>query len=339
MVGVDVMPDQDTGRLVGLLPVVPAVPRRLAFDVMAPTVFHQRWWLDATTGGDYAEAEVAQGGRRVGWFPYAVAHVFAGHRVCAMPVLTHFLGPAIDDGPGAACNRVLRRAQITRELLAQVPQTSGFWQVMHRGTNDTLVYQELGYEAAVQFTFEVAAAPAEVLWRNMRDKTRNVIRRAEEQHGVSSLDAASFAAGYTGNLRRAGSPSRYSSALIERVCQAAISRGQGRILAAEDNDGEVAAAIFYVWDTQAAYYLLSSRRADSGNGAVSLLLWHAMKDIAARGLVFDFEGVVTAGSALFFTGFGGVIVPRYVVSRFTFGHRLAGRLSNPLRKSSLAKYL
>ncbi len=308
-------------------------------DPLAPSVFHQPWWLSAATGGDYAEAVVVEGGRRVGWFPYLLSTILPGQRLCGMPLLTHFLGPAIDEGRGAACNRVLRRAQITRELLAQVPRTSGFWQVMHRGTPDTLVYQELGYNSTVQFTFEVPPAPADVLWGTMRDKTRNVIRRAKEQHGVSALDASAFSAVYNDNLGRGGIASRYSPALLERVCQAAISRGQGRIVAAENAAGQIAASIFYIWDAQAAYYLLSTRRPDAGNGAVSLLLWHAMQDVAARGLIFDFEGVVTSGSALFFTGFGGVIKPRYVVSRFSLGHRVAGRLSNPFRRGSTEKYL
>ncbi len=321
----------------GTTPTTAALPAPV-FDQLAPTVFHQPWWLKAVTGGDYAEAVVSQGGRRVGSFPYVVSDVLAGHKVCGMPMLTHFLGPAIDEGRGAACNRVLRRAQITRELLAQMPRTSGFWQVMHRGTPDTLVYQELGYEVAVRFTFEVAADKPGVLWANMRDKTRNVIRRAEEQHGVMELEASAFGAVYNDNLARGGTASHYSPALLERVCQAAISRNQGRIIAAENAAGQIVAAIFYVWDAEAAYYLLSTRRTDSGNGAVSLLLWHAMQDVAARGLIFDFEGVVTSGSALFFTGFGGVVKPRYVVSRFSMAHRVAGRLSNPFRRNSSERY-
>ncbi len=336
--GVDVRPSQNIALRASVPLGVPAFTD-LTYDPLAPTVFHQPWWLNAATGGDYAEAVVIQGGRRVGCFPYVLSSILAGRKLCGMPPLTHFLGPAIDEGRGAACNRVLRRAQITRELLSQMPRTSGFWHVMHRGTSDTLVYQEMGYDAAVQFTFEVAPAEPDMLWANMRDKARNVIRRAQEQHAVAELDASAFGAVYNDNLAKGGTASRYSPALLERVCQAAVSRGQGRIIAAENAAGQIAAAIFYVWDTQAAYYLLSTRRPDSGNGAVSLLLWHAMQDVAARGLIFDFEGVITSGSALFFTGFGGVIKPRYVVSKYSFSHRVAGRLSNPFRRGSAAKYL
>ena len=332
------MPGQGVALRTGMPSVAASLPGPI-FDPLAPTVFHQPWWLTAVTGGNYAEAVVTQDGRRVGWFPYVISNIGGGHKVCGMPELTHFLGPAIDDGRGAACNRVLRRAQITRELIAQVPRTSGFYQVVHRGISDTLVYQELGFETGVRFTFEVAPEPRRVLWGNMRDKARNVIRRAEEQHSVSDLDASAFGAVYNDNLARAGKASHYSPALLERVCQAAMSRGQGRIIAAEDAAGQIAASIFYVWDTEAAYYLLSTRKPDAGNGAVSLLLWHAIQDVAAKGLIFDFEGVVTSGSALFFTGFGGVIKPRYTVSRFTLGHRIAGRLSNPFRQKTSEKYM
>ncbi len=332
------MPGQGIASRSSVPPIAASLPG-LILDPLAPTVFHQSWWLNAVTGGDYAEAVVTQGGRRVGCFPYVISRILAGQKLCGMPLLTHFLGPAIDEGRGAACNRVLRRAQITRELLAQVPPTGGFWHVLHRGTADGLVYQEMGYDLSVQFTFEVAPDKPDTLWSNMRDKARNVIRRAEEQHHVADLDASAFGAVYNDNLARGGTASRYSPALLERVCHSAVSRGQGRILAAENAAGQIAAAIFYVWDTDAAYYLLSSRRPDSGNGAVSLLLWHAMQDAAARGLIFDFEGVVTSGSALFFTGFGGVIKPRYVVSRFSLAHRVAGRLSNPLRRGSAETYL
>lgn len=305
-----------------------------------PTVFHQPWWLNAATGGDYGEAVVSMAGRRLGSFPYVVSPVLAGHRLCTMPALTHFLGPGIDDGEGAACNRVLRRAQITRDLLRQIPRTSGFWQKMHRGIHDTLPFQEQGYATTVQFTFEVKPDSADALWRNMRDKTRNVIRRAGEQYGVADMpDATQFAAMYVDNLTRNGERCRHDPRLIIRMCQAAAEHGQGRIIAAQPQSGGPAAAIFYVWDAQAAYYLLSTRAPGAANGAVSLLLWHAMRDIAGRGLVFDFEGVITSGSALFFTGFGGQVVPRYVVSRFTRGHRIAGRLSNPLRRAAAETYL
>ncbi len=303
------------------------------------TIFHEAWWLNAVTEGQYHEAVVVSGGRVVGWFPYTLTSTMGRQRLCGMPIMTHFLGPDIDDGPGNACNRALRRAQITRELVAQIPPCSGFWQKLHRGTRDTLVYQDLGYDTSVQFTFELRPAPEPVLWANMRDKTRNVIRRARERLGVAELkDVEAFASIYVRNLEAMGKRSHYSKPLLMRACHAAIMHGQGRILAATNSAGVVLAAIFYVWDNDAAYYLLSTRSLNAGNGAVSLLLWHAICEVTARGLIFDFEGVVTSGSAFFFNGFGGEVAPRYVVSRFALAHKMAGRLAKAFRRNPVVTW-
>ena len=313
---------------------------KLNYDRLAPTLFHQTWWLEAVTGGAYGIATCEQGGKVVGKFPYFVKSGPAGIKLCGMPPMTHFLGPGIDDGSGAACNRILRRAQITRDLLGQLPQSSGYWHKLHRETPETLAYLEQGFQTAVQFTFEVKPAEPAILWRKMRDKTRNVIRRAEERHRVIDIsDIDLFARMYLENLKSRRERSYYDASLIRRVCQATMERGHGRVIAAEHPDGNIAAAIFYVWDTQAAYYMLSTRSSEAGNGAVSLLLWEAMKDIAARNLIFDFEGVITSGSALFFTGFGGEITPRYVVSKFTARHKLLANLGKPFRRTAAGTYL
>ena len=312
----------------------------LTYDKLTPTLFHQPWWLEIVTGGAYSVAVVEQAGKVVGAFPYSVERGPAGIQLCGMPPMTHFLGPGIDDGSGAACNRILKRAQITRDLIRQLPPSSGYWHKLHRDTPETLAYLEQGFQTAVQFTFEVRPAEPPVLWRNMRDKTRNVIRRAEERHRVIDIDDVDkFAALYLENLQARRERSYYDSSLIRTVCKATLLRRHGRIIAAEDEAGNIAAAIFYVWDTQAAYYMLSTRSTEAGNGAVSLLLWEAMKDIASRNLIFDFEGVITSGSALFFTGFGGQITPRYVVSKFTPRHKLVTNLRKPFRRSVAGTYL
>ena len=312
----------------------------LKYDPLAPTLFHQSWWLDAVTGGAYGVATSEQGGKIVGVFPYFVKAGAAGIKLCGMPPMTHFLGPGIDDGSGAACNRILRRAQITRDLLQQLPASSGYWHKLHRDTPETLAYLEQGFQTAVQFTFEVKPGEPADLWRKMRDKTRNVIRRAEERHRVVEIhDIEAFARMYLENLKARRERSYYDLSLIRRVCDITIQRGQGRVIAAEHPDGKIAAAIFYVWDAQAAYYMLSTRSSEAGNGAVSLLLWEAMKDIASRNLIFDFEGVITSGAALFFTGFGGEITPRYVVSKFTARHKLLANLGKPFRRTAAGTYL
>ncbi|WP_159999208.1 GNAT family N-acetyltransferase [Roseomonas sp. 18066] len=287
-------------------------------------MFHEDWWLQAMAGDSLQEVTVSSGGRVVGRLPFSLRRRPGGRTVCEMPVLTHFLGPAIDAGSGSAANRALKQAQITRELLQQLPRTGGFQQRMHRGVEEVMSFQENGFAASVDFTFELHPAEEEFLWKGMRDKTRNMIRRARTLYTVEAIDDAErFAALYAGNLRARGEDSYYPPAEIIRLVGTAQARDQGRVLAARAADGSLVAAIFYVWDRQSAYYLLSTRLPDSDNSAVSLLLWEAICHTNAEGRIFDFDGVSSQGNRVFFTGFGGVIRPRYVVTRQTALYRLA----------------
>ncbi len=301
-----------------------------AHDLLVPTVFHNPWWLDVTSGGNYHEAEVHSGGRLVARLPYVVQRQFGGMRMCSMPELTHFLGPALDLGTGSQATRSLRSFQLTRELLAGLPTTGSFHQKLHGGLTDTLAFEEFGCRSYVNFTYEVAPSPEQQMWRAMRDKTRNVIRRAEERLRVDTVDPDEYAAFYEANLRARGLVNAYRR--VAAICAAATARGQGRILGARDEQGALRGAIFTVWDRRVAYHLMATRALGIDNGAMSLLVWHAMRDASGRGLVFDFDGLGTPGSRLFYTGFGGQIVPRYVVARYTLLHRVAGQLRRRLAR-------
>ncbi len=303
-------------------------------DPLVPTVFHTDWWLESVTGpGGWDEAEVFASGRRIGRFPYLHHRMIGGQSLCSMPPLTHFLGPAVDEGRGAACNRALKRAQITRELLDRLPRASGFYHKMHRGVTDTLVFQERGFPTSVQFTFELPPASAPVLWRGLRDKTRNVIRRAQETFEIAEQsDVDAFVFDYERNLARRGEINYYPGPVLRRAVAASLHHRQGHILSARDEAGRSVAAIFCIWDTVSAYYLLTTRDEGAGSGAVALLLWEAICRSAALGLIFDFDGVADDGSRLFFTGFGGTVQPRYIVSKYSLAHRLAGRIANPWKK-------
>src|SRR5436305_10607116 len=85
------------------------------YDTLAPTVFHEDWWLNAATASHFNVAEVAIGGRTVGRLPFQITNRF-GLKVIRMPQLTHFLGPAINEGEGSPNNRFLKRMDTKRQL-------------------------------------------------------------------------------------------------------------------------------------------------------------------------------------------------------------------------------
>jgi hypothetical protein len=298
-----------------------------SYNPLFPTIFHERWWLDTVTGGNYDEVTFSSGGKVVGRFPFLVRRRIGGRISCEMPALTHFLGPAVDEGLGSAANRAIKRSHIVGELISQLPHTGGFNQRMHRGIQDTMAFVESGYSTSVDFTFEIAPAAQSALWSQMRDKTRNMIRRAQERYEVVEItDPELFTNHYEKNIQERGGRFYYTKQDVARLGGEAITRERGRVIAARAADGSLAAAIFYVWDATSAYYFLSTRIKDSDNSAVSVLLWNAICHANSMGLIFDFDGVASHGSRVFFTGFGGEIRPRYVVKRGTPYYRLSNKL-------------
>jgi hypothetical protein len=295
-----------------------------------PTVFHEEWWLHAATGGMHRWLEVAEGGA-VARMPLWLARRH-GALTCDMPVLTHALGPVVAEGSGNATTRRRRRVAVVRALARAVPRVALFRHVFHLAAPEPLGFQAEGYDMAVQYTLRLAAAPGEATWKAMRDKTRNVIRRAEEGLAIdAALGSAEFLAFYAENLKAAGQRPYFDLSLAGAVVQAAMARGQGGIVGVRDGHGRLQAATFMAWDAPGTpegttYYVMSSRQPEAHSGATSLLVWQAIQAAAARGQGFDFDGLASPGGLPHYLGFGGVLVPRFLVHRRTPAVALLGQL-------------
>jgi hypothetical protein len=295
-----------------------AGPARFSGTPLSPTIFHEPWWMEIACDGDYQEATVAADGVVVARLPYKVLRKTLGVTVLGMPTMTHVLGPAIDEsGGGSSLRRHVRNIGVTSQLLAQLPRCTHISFRLHGDITDTLAFDAAGFTNGVNFTVEIPPDSPDGLWRQMRDKTRNVIRRAQENLTVtesgSSWDFITF---YENNLT---SKNRYSMDLCRQIIDNSLIRDVGRMLYACDPRGDVKAAVFCVWDAKREYYFMSTRSADANSGAISLLIWSAIQHASSKGLIFDMDGVHVVGNTLpnlhLVTGFGGALKPRWTVRK------------------------
>jgi hypothetical protein len=282
---------------------------------LVPTIFHEHWWLKAATGGAYEHVEVADGNRIVGRLPFAVTNR-PGRRISGLPTLTHILGPAIVESPGNSYKRFLHRYSITKELINKLPKIDRFRQKLHRGDAEALAFQSEGFRSGIQFTFEIAAPTELEAWNGLRHKTRNVIRRLQDQLDVSEIaDPEEFLRFYEQNLSTSGKLMLEPRTQVAAVCAAALEKNAAKIFCAKDASSRLVGAIFLVADAKTAHYLMTTRAADAPNGTVNLLIWHAIRFSTERGLIFDFDGIVKEGAIPIYAAFGGQAKPIYIVSR------------------------
>ncbi len=310
----------------GPAPVVSTPTEPAMSAALVPTIFHEPWWLNIVSRGNYEEIQEIADGRCVGRLPYVLSRRY-GMTIIGMPTLTHILGPAIDEGAGTETTRCIKRITIGKALVARLPKHACLWIKFHRDTTDTLAFQAAGFLNGVQFTSEIGPGPEAAQWSGMRDTARRVIRRAGERLRVVDLaDPERFMAFYDSNLRARGVRNHYDSRLCEATIAECLRRDAGRIAVAVDDKGQLQAGVVTVWDRRTAYYLMTTRTPQADNGAISLLIWDAIKHASGKGLSYDLDGFNNAGDIQFFTRFGGRIVPRYFIEKVSIPYRIASRI-------------
>ena len=286
---------------------------RLEHDARA-SVFVADWWLDAATNGAWGAVSVERDGRLAGWLPYGTARTMGFSR-CGVPPVTRLSFPVLH--VAAAKGETLQRTrfQVESELIRRLPAVAAYEFILPPDQANALAWQAAGFEARVQHTFLIDAGGGEAdRWSQLRNKTRNMIRRATEGLDVRTLTVDEFSHEYDANL--GGAVDAAHMAAVRRIVAAAIGREQGRAIGAVGRDGRVHAAVMFVWDHTDYYYYLSTRNTGhAALGAVGLLVWTGMLEAMTRGLRFDFDGVSSRTRLRFLQAFGGRLASRIVVSR------------------------
>lgn len=242
-----------------------------------------------------------------------------------MPQITRFLGPFLVPQLGKAETRLRAAHSIISELLTQIADYDLVTMTLDTGFGNVVPFLAAGYDVKVHPTFllDCRNQNIDALWVGLRDKTKNVIRRAREKLTVSEThEVDQFAKFYLANL--AGKKSYFDISLLAPAFTAASSRQQGKIVVASDVDGVIHAKVFFIWDDKYVHYFLSTRNKDVAHpGAVSLLLWTGIELAHSMGLSFDFDGGIDNDARYrFVAAFGGEVANRFDVVRSTASYRV-----------------
>lgn len=240
-------------------------------------------------------------------------------KICEMPQITRVLGPVVTPQSGKAEARTRSTHSIITELLQQIAEHNHVEMILDTGYSDLAPFLHAGYDVKVHPTLLLDCnQPVKDLWNGLRDKVRNVVRRARERLMVRDIDDVDrFVSFYGANLE--GEDSRFDLASLSALIATARSHEQCKIVAAIDENNIAHAMVVFIWDEEYAYYFLSSRQKNVAHvGAVSLLLWTGIELAHSRGLQFDFDGGIKEdGRYKFLVSFGGKLANRFEVERST----------------------
>ena len=282
----------------------------------APSIFHERWWLDIATQGNWKLAVVKQNDEVIGEMPYAMQRTRLW-RVSHLPPLTRTLGPVIKSVTGSEARQLHHELDVTGKLIEQLPDCDSFFQVLDPRIGDALAFALHGFTVSARYTFRIDRnTTADEAWKRLNSKTRNVIRSASRELTiVPDLTPSEFIAFYEANLAARSRTNAYGDVVMRELVNAFVQRKTGMLLGAYGQGGKLVAAIGLVWDHQTMYYLLSSRVQDAHSGSISLLLWSGIGRALERKLTFDFDGFSSPSTFSFLNGFGATLTQRLGVER------------------------
>jgi hypothetical protein len=287
------------------------------------TVFHEPWWLDAVSPGQWNETTVMSSGEVMARLPYVTKRV-VGITGIGMPPLTHVLGPQLPVSGRSSSFRTSDNRKLLTELMSQLPPHNYFVQTCDPGMENTLPLYAMGYDSAVSHTLRIdAGQPAAQTWQGMRKQIRYDIRRAEKMFVVDrSLGIEEFCRFFNACVKNNHNTwwskafERRADAVKIRLYEACRAHDAGCLLAARDEQGVLRAAVMPVWGHGMMYYLLTAHDgAPAGSGSVKLLLWEAVKMASAMGLGFDFDGFPRPNAVNVLTGFGGEVHNRIAITK------------------------
>lgn len=313
---------------------------------MRISIFHENWWLSTATAGRFQETVVMQDNNIVGRLPFVEKKKGPFH-VLRMPPFTHMLGPAVDAGEGKPQTQIIRRLSVTRSLIEQLPPYSYFHQALDPSLDnglalaDGLAFQDREFAVSPQYTFAVdCRRSVDELWTALYLKTRQHVRRAEKAYSVRTVeDPNLFVQFYLKNIKTRGRANYLDFTNFPALFSECRARECGRILGAFDHLDAPIAMTYLVWGHGTMYYLLSTRSFDTPDqGAMSLLIWSAMKEARELALVLDLDGVYSSGTARFLSNFGGQIKQRLIINRSRMPYRALQSLSRYYSKDKTQFY-
>ena len=282
-------------------------------------LFEQPWWLESVSPGEWNAATVIKGGEIYARLPYRFRRKY-GLSLGGNPPLSHHFGPWFRPFGGKYAGQLGQQKELTLELIRQLPHCDLFELSLSPLFSNALPFRWSGYRHTTGYTYRIEELKdLDWVWGEFTNERRNVIRRAQKLVTVrDDLPIDSLYDLLTKTWARQGAGPSVTQALVRRVQAAAQVRNASRLLFAEDAQGRLHAAVWLVWDSRSAYYVLGGGDPEfKASGAYSLLVWEAVRTAASVSSMFDFAGSSNQAIEHFFRTFGARQSPLIQVVRMS----------------------
>lgn len=281
-------------------------------------IFCQPWWLEAVSPGKWDYVVIYRGEEVAAVLPYAYKIRLGRYRLIEMPPLTPYLGVYLRASSGKYVNRLGEEKYLMTELIDKLPPFAIFDQSFHPDISNWLPFYWKGYQQRTHYTYRIEnTVDIKTVWNETRENIRTDIRKAQKKLKVIEYqDINRFLTIQRKTFERQSRTLPYSEDVYLKIDKACEREGVRKISFAIDDQNQIHAAAYLVWDGGTVYYLMGGSDPQyRSSGANSLLLWNAIQFASEVGKCFDFEGSMVEPIERFVRAFGARQVPYFRIFR------------------------
>lgn len=293
--------------------------RQLCESEKTIPIFCQAWWLDATAKDTWDVAIVEKGDSIFAALPYVIRKR-SGFKIITQPPLTQFLGPWIRPNNAKYSKRLSNEKELLQSLFSQLPELTAYQQSWSPSITNWLPLYWMGFQQTSRYTYRIENLDdLDSIWKNFESSTRKEIRKSINREGIkvrTDLTVDDFLKLNKKVFLRQGLELPYTEDLVYEIEKAATANNARKIFIAEDKEGNHHAAVYLIWDSNSAYYLMGGGDPElRSSGATSLCMWEAIKFASTVTNSFDFEGSMIEPIERFFRSFGATQTLYFSVSK------------------------
>ena len=287
----------------------------------ANSIFEQPWWLDIVAGDSWQEIYLEENGRIKARFPYVYEKGLFGYKI-KMPKLTQTLGIWMQETAKVQGNKHLaEQKEIIFRLLEQLPHAKNVRICLDSSCSYILPYYWKGFTVTPFCSYRLRdLSDLNRIYAGFGKIVKKNIKSAENKVRISDkADVEQLYEMLSITFKNQNRRYPIQKELIQEIVSECEKRNAGKMFSAIDENGNVHACSYFVYDQNVCYYLISGSNPEfRSSGAQTLILWEGIQFAAKVSRAFDFEGSMIEGIENFFRCFGGELVVNYEIKRLSF---------------------
>ena len=284
-------------------------------------IFIQPFWLDAVVGSENWDVIINEkGGKIFGVLPYSFEKTKNGI-IIKEGKLTQKSGIYINYPQNQKYTSKLSfERKVINTLIEELEKKDikSYSQNFDYSFTNWLPFYWKHYNQTTRYTYVIEnTSDYDNIYNEIDSTTKNIIRKAEKIVKVKKdMNIEEFYEINKMTFDRKNIQIPYDINVLKKIDKVCSEKNCREIFYAEDENNNIHAAIYVIWDKESMYYLLGGiNPLYKNSNSTSLLLLEAIKLACNMGLKFDFEGSMNKDIEKFFSSFGGIQKQYFTISK------------------------